>query len=140
VALGQVFARVLQFFPVNFIPSVLHYLEKRKKLIIFITGLHNKSQGCGASVASSVGPFTIIKTPLLQHQMSQCTYSVEPVLTLWLLHCSISVEIPCVLLTECVCVFCLVLTISSDISLNSINSLVFVMEMQCVYCEGGTEY
>jgi hypothetical protein len=29
-----------------------------KKLIIFITGLHNKPQGCGASVASAAGPFT----------------------------------------------------------------------------------
>jgi hypothetical protein len=42
VALGQVFPRVLRFSPVNFIPLVLHYKEKRKKLIIFITGLHNK--------------------------------------------------------------------------------------------------
>jgi hypothetical protein len=32
--------------------------KKRKKLIIFITGLHNKPQGCGASVASAAGPFT----------------------------------------------------------------------------------
>jgi hypothetical protein len=31
---------------------------KTKKLIIFITGLHNKPQGCGASVASAAGPFT----------------------------------------------------------------------------------
>jgi hypothetical protein len=31
VALGQVFPRVLQVFPVNFIPPVLHYTEKRKK-------------------------------------------------------------------------------------------------------------
>jgi hypothetical protein len=38
VALGQVFPPVLRFFPVNFIPPVLHYKEKRKKLIIFITG------------------------------------------------------------------------------------------------------
>jgi hypothetical protein len=58
VALGQVFPRVLQFSLVIFIPPVLHYKEKRKKLIIFITGLHNKPQGCGASVASTAGPFT----------------------------------------------------------------------------------
>jgi hypothetical protein len=65
VALGQVFHRVLRFSPVNFIPSVLHYKEKRKKkLIIFITGLHNKLQGCGASVASAAGPFTPPKKPL----------------------------------------------------------------------------
>jgi hypothetical protein len=31
VALGQVSLRVLRFSPVNFIPSVLHYTEKRKK-------------------------------------------------------------------------------------------------------------
>jgi hypothetical protein len=31
VALGQVLPRVLQFSPVNFIPPVLHYSEKRKK-------------------------------------------------------------------------------------------------------------
>jgi hypothetical protein len=35
---------------------MLHYKEKRKKLII--TGLHNKPSGCGASVASAAGPFT----------------------------------------------------------------------------------
>jgi hypothetical protein len=58
VALGQVFPRVLRFSLVSFIPPVLHYKEKRKKLIIFITGLHTKPQGCGASVASAAGPFT----------------------------------------------------------------------------------
>jgi hypothetical protein len=48
VALGQVFPRVLRFSPVNFIPPVLHYLEKIKKklnsifIFVFITGLHNK--------------------------------------------------------------------------------------------------
>jgi hypothetical protein len=56
VALEQVFLRVLRFFPVNLIPLVLHYTEKRRKLIIFITGLHKKPQGCGASVASAAGP------------------------------------------------------------------------------------
>jgi hypothetical protein len=37
---------------------VLHYTEKRKKKIIFITMLHSKPQGCDASVASTGGPFT----------------------------------------------------------------------------------
>jgi hypothetical protein len=63
MALGQVFPPVLRFFPVSFIPPVLHYLEKRKKLIIFITGLHNKPQGSGASVASAAGLLTKKKTP-----------------------------------------------------------------------------
>jgi hypothetical protein len=35
--------------------------KNEKKLIIFITGLHNKPQGCGASVASAAGPFTTKK-------------------------------------------------------------------------------
>jgi hypothetical protein len=61
VALGHVFLRVLRFFPVNFIPPVLHYTEKRKKLIIFIIGFHNKPQGYGASVISVAEPFTTKK-------------------------------------------------------------------------------
>jgi hypothetical protein len=31
--------------------------KSRKTFIIFITGLHNNPQGCGASVASAAGPF-----------------------------------------------------------------------------------
>ena len=62
VALRQVFPQVLRVSPVNFIPPVLHYLEKRKKLIIFITGLHSKPEGCCATVASAAGPFTTKKT------------------------------------------------------------------------------
>jgi hypothetical protein len=57
VAMGQVYPRVLGFSPANFIPPVLHYMEKGKKQIIFITGLHKNPQGCGASVASAAGPF-----------------------------------------------------------------------------------
>jgi hypothetical protein len=34
---------------------------KAKKLIIFITGLHNKPQGYGASVASAAGPLSTHK-------------------------------------------------------------------------------
>jgi hypothetical protein len=58
VALGQVFPQVLRFSLVGFIPPVLCHTEKRKKLIIFITGLPKKPQGCGASVAPAAGPFT----------------------------------------------------------------------------------
>jgi hypothetical protein len=57
VALGQVFPQELRFLPVNFSPPVLHYMEKRKKLIIFLIGLHNKPEDCGASEASAAGPF-----------------------------------------------------------------------------------
>jgi hypothetical protein len=32
--------------------------KNERILIIFITGLHNKPQGCGASVASAAGLFT----------------------------------------------------------------------------------
>jgi hypothetical protein len=35
--------------------------KNRQNLIIFITGLHNKPQGCGASVASAAGLFTTKK-------------------------------------------------------------------------------
>jgi hypothetical protein len=56
------FSPLLRFSPVNFIPPVFHYLEKRKKLIIFVTGLHNNPQGCGASVASAAGPFATKNT------------------------------------------------------------------------------
>jgi hypothetical protein len=62
VALGQIFPPGTSVFPVSFIPPVLYYKgKKKKKLIIFITGLHNKPQGCGASVASATGPFTVHK-------------------------------------------------------------------------------
>jgi hypothetical protein len=33
-------------------------------IVIFITGLHKKPQGCGASAASSAGPFTTKKKSL----------------------------------------------------------------------------
>jgi hypothetical protein len=68
------FPRVLRVSPVNLIPPVLHYLEKRKNLIIFLfifsTGLHNKPQGCGASVGSAAGPFSEEKKFFTQ--LSKC--------------------------------------------------------------------
>jgi hypothetical protein len=76
VALGQVFPGVLLFSSVNFIPPVLHYTEKRKKLIIFITGLHNKPEGCGASVASAAGPFTTKRIIVMRcwlHMSESCS-------------------------------------------------------------------
>jgi hypothetical protein len=61
VALGQVLPLVLRFSPVILFPPVLQLYGKQKKLNIFTTGLHNKPQGCGASVASAAGPFTTSK-------------------------------------------------------------------------------
>jgi hypothetical protein len=46
-------------FPCKFLSTSAPLQERTKnKLIIFITRLHNKPQGCGASVASAAGPFT----------------------------------------------------------------------------------
>jgi hypothetical protein len=45
-------------FPCQYHSTGAPLLGKMKKLIIFITGLHNEPQGCGASVASATGPFT----------------------------------------------------------------------------------
>jgi hypothetical protein len=52
VTLGQVFPRSISLHRCSITR------EKTKKLIVFITGLHNKPQGCGASVASAAGLFT----------------------------------------------------------------------------------
>jgi hypothetical protein len=63
---GQIFSQVLRFYPVSFIQLVLHYTKKsEKKLIVLITGLHKKTQGCCASVASAAGPFTAEQTWIL---------------------------------------------------------------------------
>jgi hypothetical protein len=61
-----------RFFPEHFgFPLSISFhrcsiTRKRTKIIIiviFITGLHKKPQGCGASVASAAGPFNT-KKPL----------------------------------------------------------------------------
>jgi hypothetical protein len=63
--IGAGFSPITSVFPCHFhsTGAPLHWKIK-KKLIIFITGLHNKPQGCGASVASAAGPFTT-KTNLM---------------------------------------------------------------------------
>jgi hypothetical protein len=58
VALGQVFLPRTSVFSCQFHFTGAPLQGKMKKLIIFITGLHNKHQGCGASVSSAAGPFT----------------------------------------------------------------------------------
>jgi hypothetical protein len=56
---GTGFSLSTSVFPCQFHSTGAPLQEKtKKKLIIFITGLHNKPQGCGASVASAAGPFT----------------------------------------------------------------------------------
>jgi hypothetical protein len=87
VALGEDFPRVLRFSPVNFIPPVLNYTEKQKKLITFITGLHNKPQGCGASVASAAGPFTTKK--ILNNLEYNITTFATYLASLIMLYCEI---------------------------------------------------
>jgi hypothetical protein len=43
--------------PCQFIPPIFNNVEKhKKKLIVFITGSHNKPQGRGAPVSSAGGP------------------------------------------------------------------------------------
>jgi hypothetical protein len=65
VALGQVFRPSTSVVPCQFHSTSAPLLGRGQKIIIiiviFITGLHKKPQGCGASVASAVGPFTTKK-------------------------------------------------------------------------------
>jgi hypothetical protein len=58
-------------FPCQFHSTGAPLLGKTKKLIIFITGLHNKPQGCSASVASAAGPFSL-KKMLAERYMLLC--------------------------------------------------------------------
>jgi hypothetical protein len=46
-------------------------LQGKTKKIINITGLHNKPQGCGASVASAAGPFTTKKGSNVQNYKTE---------------------------------------------------------------------
>ena len=61
VALGQVFPEYFGF-PLSISFHQCSITWKNENLIIFlfifITGLHNKPKGCGASVASAAGPFS----------------------------------------------------------------------------------
>jgi hypothetical protein len=67
VALGQVFSPSSSVFSCQFHSTGAPLIGKGQKImiiiIIVITGLHNKPQGCSASVASAAGPFTTKKKP-----------------------------------------------------------------------------
>ena len=60
--------------PVSFNRCLLH--GKTNKLIIFITGVHNKPQGCGASVASAAGILHKKKTTCWYFQWKLSAFSV----------------------------------------------------------------
>jgi hypothetical protein len=56
---GTDFSPSTSVFPCQFHSTGAPLLGKRQKIIIiFITRLRNKPQGCSASVASAAGPFT----------------------------------------------------------------------------------
>jgi hypothetical protein len=57
---GTRFSTITSVFPCQFhsTGAPLYAKTKKKKLIIFITGMHNNPQGCCASVASAAAPFT----------------------------------------------------------------------------------
>jgi hypothetical protein len=58
------FSPSTSIFPCQFHSTGAPLHGKTIKLIIFITGLHKKPQGCGASVASAAGPFTTKRNSL----------------------------------------------------------------------------
>jgi hypothetical protein len=57
VALGQVFYQYFGF-PMSISFHWFSITWKNEKRIVFITGLHNKPEGCCASVASAAVSFT----------------------------------------------------------------------------------
>jgi hypothetical protein len=60
------FSPITSVFPCQFHSNGAPLHGKLRKKLIFIIGLHNKPQGCGASVASAAGPFTTKKKSNIQ--------------------------------------------------------------------------
>jgi hypothetical protein len=44
------------------------------------------------------------------------------------------------ILSQSVVVFCIIFTLNTHISLNSTDRLVFTVDMDCIFCEVGTEF
>ena len=69
MTLTQVFPPSASVFPCQFHSTSAPLLGKRKNTnhlaLIFNIGLHNKPQGCCASVASAAGPFSTKHKPYL---------------------------------------------------------------------------
>jgi hypothetical protein len=75
-------------FPYQFHSTSAPLHGKTKTLMIFITGLHNKPQGCSASVTSAVGPIitkkkikqrkvpTNMRNPSNTYQISTASHTV----------------------------------------------------------------
>jgi hypothetical protein len=61
VTMGQVFFPSTSVFPCQFHSTGAPLQGKANKINHFITGLQNKPQRCGASVASAAGTFTTKK-------------------------------------------------------------------------------
>jgi hypothetical protein len=55
------FSRSTSVFACQFHPTGAPLHVKTKTITIFITGLHNKPQGCNTFLAAAVGPFATIK-------------------------------------------------------------------------------
>jgi hypothetical protein len=82
VALGHVFLPSTSVSPCQYYSTGAPLLGKGQKItIIFtITGLHNKPQGCSASVASAAGPFTNKKRLLSYFKCIYLYRSFKPLL------------------------------------------------------------
>jgi hypothetical protein len=80
---GTSFSPSTTVFPCQFHSTCAPLLGKGQKILIiivtFITGLHKKPQGCGASVASAAGPFTTNCTLHLYRGLSKdCQATRKP--------------------------------------------------------------